>query len=141
MHWVKSATLETANLVFLTSVRPKPPFWFRPDTETKAENWQLLLADGGKFRFRQKKIWPWNRYQMVLFGNTKTSFHSYTTLDPVKVQLISKCPCCVIVLVKIPTKNFDNFCPRIWKVVKSTKLRHFLIILEFTYGYIGCLRY
>ena len=36
-----------------------------------------------------------------------------------KGQLISKCPFVVIVLTKIPTKKFDNFCPRIWKVVKS----------------------
>ena len=29
-----------------------------------------------------------------------------------KGQLISKCPLGVIVLTKIPTKKFDNFCPR-----------------------------
>ena len=23
----------------ISSVRPKPPFWFRPDTETETENW------------------------------------------------------------------------------------------------------
>ena len=38
-----------------------------------------------------------------------------------KGQLISKCPFGVIVWTKIPTKKFDKFCPRIWKVVKSTK--------------------
>ena len=31
----------------------------------------------------------------------------------VKGQLISKCPFGVIVSTKIPTKKFDNFCPRI----------------------------
>ena len=36
-----------------------------------------------------------------------------------KGQLISKCPFGVIVSTKIPTKKFDNFCPRIFKVVKS----------------------
>ena len=30
-----------------------------------------------------------------------------------KGQLISKCPFSVIVSTKIPTKKFDNFCPRI----------------------------
>ena len=30
-----------------------------------------------------------------------------------KGQLISKCPFGVIVWTKIPTKNFDKFCPRI----------------------------
>ena len=30
-----------------------------------------------------------------------------------KGQLISKCPFGVIVSTKIPTKKFDNFCPRI----------------------------
>ena len=40
-------------------------------------------------------------------------------LNTVKGQLISKCPFGVIVSTKIPTKKFDNFCPRIWKVVKS----------------------
>ena len=30
-----------------------------------------------------------------------------------KGQLISKCPFGVIVLIKIPTKNLTNFCPRI----------------------------
>ena len=35
-----------------------------------------------------------------------------------KGQLISKCPFGVIVSTKIPTKKFDNFCPKIWKVVK-----------------------
>jgi hypothetical protein len=38
-----------------------------------------------------------------------------------KGQLISKCPFGAIVSTKIPTKKFDNFCPRIWKVVTSTK--------------------
>ena len=38
-----------------------------------------------------------------------------------KGQLISKCPFGTIVSTKIPTKKFDNFCPRIWKVGKSTK--------------------
>jgi hypothetical protein len=38
-----------------------------------------------------------------------------------KGQLISKCPFGVIVWTKIPTKNLTNFCPRIKKVVKSTK--------------------
>ena len=37
-----------------------------------------------------------------------------------KGQLISKCPFGVIVSTKIPTKKFDNFCPRFWKVVKSS---------------------
>jgi dynein heavy chain 2 len=32
---------------------------------------------------------------------------------PVKGQLISKCPFGVILWTKIPTKKFDNFCPRI----------------------------
>ena len=31
----------------------------------------------------------------------------------VKGQLISNCPFGVIVWTKIPTKKFDNFCPRI----------------------------
>ena len=31
----------------------------------------------------------------------------------IKGQLISKCPLVVIVLTKIPTKIFDNFCPGI----------------------------
>ena len=30
-----------------------------------------------------------------------------------KGQLISKCPFGVIISTKIPTKKFDNFCPRI----------------------------
>ena len=30
-----------------------------------------------------------------------------------KGQLISKCPLSVTVSTKIPTKKFDNFCPRI----------------------------
>jgi hypothetical protein len=38
-----------------------------------------------------------------------------------KGQLISKCPFGVIVWTKIQTKNLTNFCPRISKVVKSTK--------------------
>ena len=38
-----------------------------------------------------------------------------------KGQLISKCPFGVIVSTKLPTKKFDNFCPRNLKVVKSTK--------------------
>ena len=25
--------------VLVGSVRPKPPFWFRSDTETESENW------------------------------------------------------------------------------------------------------
>ena len=33
--------------------------------------------------------------------------------DLAKGQLISKGPFGVIVLTKIPTKKFDNFCPRI----------------------------
>ena len=36
-----------------------------------------------------------------------------------KGQLISKCLFGVIASTKISTKKFDNFCPRIWKVVKS----------------------
>ena len=38
-----------------------------------------------------------------------------------KGQLISKFPFGVIVWTKIPTNKFDNFCPRIKKVVKLTK--------------------
>ena len=33
--------------------------------------------------------------------------------DATKGQLISKCPFGVVVSTKIPTKKFDNFCPRI----------------------------
>ena len=36
-----------------------------------------------------------------------------THMDVVKGQLVSKCPFGVIVSTKIPTKKFDNFCPRI----------------------------
>ena len=50
----------------------------------------------------------------------KNPWRKWKFLD-VKGQLISKCPFGVIVWTKIPTKNLANFCPRIWKVVKSTK--------------------
>ena len=33
-----------------------------------------------------------------------------------KGQLISKCPFGVIISTKIPTKKFDNFCPRNLKI-------------------------
>ena len=36
-----------------------------------------------------------------------------TKSDPIKGQLISKCPFGVIIWTKIPTKNLTNFCPRI----------------------------
>ena len=36
-----------------------------------------------------------------------------------KGKLISKCPFGVIIWMKMATKKFDNFCPRILKVVKS----------------------
>ena len=37
---------------------------------------------GEKFRFRQKKFWPWNRYRdLIVFSvaNNETRFRSYTT--------------------------------------------------------------
>ena len=42
---------------------------------------------------------------------------------PSKGQLISKCPFSVIIWTKRPTKKFDKFCPRIYKVVKSAKIK------------------
>ena len=34
-----------------SSVRPKPPFWFRPDTETETEN---LAETFGRYRNKPK---------------------------------------------------------------------------------------
>ena len=46
--------------------------------------------------------------------NTKVSNScSSCNANVPKGQLISKCPFGVIVSTKIPTKKFDNFCPRI----------------------------
>ena len=47
-------------------------------------NWNYFLVDfsnGGKFRFRQKKFWPRNRYRnliLVSVADTETRFRSYT---------------------------------------------------------------
>ena len=52
----------------------------------------------------------WNLYLtfITIICHTKFRFRKYS-----KGQLISKCPFGVIVWTKIPTKKFDNFCPRI----------------------------
>ena len=42
---------------------------------------------------------------------------------PIKGQLISKCPFAVIVSTKIPTKKFDNFCPRVLKSDEIKKIK------------------
>ena len=63
------------------------------------------------------------------FGEKSTITHTYTppfqefsyTYTVTKGQLISRCSFGVIVWTKIPTKNLTNFCPRILKVVKSTR--------------------
>ena len=47
---------------------------------TELNFWQILKW--GKFRFRQKKFWPRNRYRdliLVLVADTETRFRSYTT--------------------------------------------------------------
>jgi hypothetical protein len=49
----------------------------------------------------------------------RKSWEPFRFYQLTKGQLISKCPFGVIVWTKIPTKKFDKFCPRIWKVVKS----------------------
>ena len=46
--------------------------------------------------------------QLQALGN-----HVETIHVQLKGQLIAKCPFGVIVWTKIPTKKFDNFCPRI----------------------------
>ena len=38
-------------------------------------------------------------------------------------------------------KNLTNFCPRTWKVLKSSKYRQCLILLQFTYDYMDYLMY
>ena len=47
--------------------------------------------------------------------NEEFAIHTQTYILSIltKGQLISKCPFGVIVSTKIPTKKFDNFCPRI----------------------------
>ena len=42
---------------------------------------------------------------------------------------------------KKPPKNLTNFCPRTWKVLKSSKQRQCLILLQFTYDYMDYLMY
>ena len=48
---------------------------------------------------------------------------SITWVELSKGQLISKCPFGVIVWTKIPTKDFDNFCPRILKSGEINKIK------------------
>ena len=57
--------------------------------------------------------------QVQVKPELKVGFLISPRLGVNKGQLISKCPFAAIVWTKIPTKTFDNFCPRILKVVKS----------------------
>ena len=55
------------------------------DLYLSGRNWNDFLVDfwnGGKFRFRQKKFWPRNRYRnliLVSVADTETRFRSYTS--------------------------------------------------------------
>ena len=71
-----------------------------------------LLASTMKKKLKNKA----KRQEKMSFGGKKGKRKFNLKF---KGQLISKCPFGVIVSTKIPTKKFDNFCPRIWKVVKS----------------------
>ena len=65
-----------------------------------------------------KEFISYNLTPLSLYGHIKqriTLVKSQTS----KGQLISKCSFGVFVWTKIPSKKFDNFCPRIWRVVKS----------------------
>ena len=64
--------------------------------------------------FRYYYVISWKTYGLFIF-----EFKLIGSMC--KGQLISKCPFGVIVWTKIPTKKFDKFCPRVYKVVKSTK--------------------
>ena len=64
MHRVKSATLETANLVFLTSVRPKPPFGLgripKPKLRIGSYFWPMEESLGlGKKRYGPETDTKW----------------------------------------------------------------------------------
>ena len=71
-----------------------------------------LLKIGSKKRGRLSKT----RIRLVIVSSDKpispcqSLLHSHCRSP--KGQLISKCPFGVIVSTKIPTKKFDNFCPR-----------------------------
>ena len=61
------------------------------------------------------------KIQNLADKESKTSQENHSDSKRTKGQLISKYPFGVIVFTKIPTKNLANFCPRIWRLVKSTK--------------------
>ena len=56
---------------------------------------------------------PWNSC-----GSFFIDLHS-NQQQSTKGQLISKCPFGVIVSTKVPTNFFKDFCPSLWKEVKS----------------------
>ena len=64
---------------------------------------------------REKNLWE--PFVICLLNSTANSAHFYPSWAEmavlIKGQLISKCPFVIIVWTKIPTKKFDNFCPRI----------------------------
>ena len=70
-------------------------------------------------------LWSFICFFSVFFELLTTFFHNKRNpnlfYQITKGQLISKCPLGVIVWTKIPMKNMTNFCPRIKKMVKSTK--------------------
>jgi hypothetical protein len=61
----------------------------------------------------------------INYLRTKEVFNRAVTYQPAlaKGQLISKCPFGVIASTKIPTKKFDNFCPRILKSGEINKIK------------------
>ena len=113
---VNSATsrIKTRNLYFITK---EDKFWnCFPDQSDSLVHYVVRTRES----LRSKSIME-NKVSTIKCGKCNATFSEEIHMKRhiTKGQLISKCPFGVMVWTKIPTKIFDNFCPRIWKGVKS----------------------
>ena len=110
--WSLNPIIASRKLIKLSEVDfPAITFCHQGNTRMELAERMLNVADQKDSKVRQLRS---------LFLKNSVEFMMKKNVDQFsKGQLISKCPFGVIVSTKIPTKKFDNFCPRIFKVVKS----------------------
>ena len=92
--------------------------WVQSPYGTASKHWLLYSSQNVFWHFsvfyryvisvKKKK-----KKNQVIWQKQIFTHKSLELTEQCKGQLISKCPFGVIVLTKIPTKKFDNFCPRI----------------------------